>query len=156
MAVVGAIAGILGGAAGAGGSAKAGKAAAGAYEYNAQVAEQNAVRAREAAAMDVISLKRSAAQIIGEQRAGYGASGVVTGTGSALDVLADSTYQAVLDQQKRLYQGELEAQDQRNQATIARHNSKIAKSGGQGVAAAQVLGAVGNAASQLNASYGKK
>lgn len=156
MAAVGAVAGIFSGAAGAGGAAKAGKAAAGAYEFNAQINDANAKRAREAAVADILSLKRAAFRTIGEQRAGYGASGVAMDSGSALDVLADSTSQAILDQQRRKYQGELEAVDQLNQATIARHNAKIAKAGGQAVGAASLLSGIGSAASQLSSAYGKR
>lgn len=156
MAWVGAIAQVFGGAMGAGASAKAGKAQAGAYEFNAEVNDQNAQLARQAADADILNLKRDAYQTIGAQRAGYGASGVSGDSGSALDVLANSTAQAVLDQQRRRYQGALQAQDQENQAAINRHNAKIAKTGGQGIAAAQVLSGVGSAASQLNSSYGSK
>ena len=149
MAWAGAVISLIGGAVGASGQREAGEAGGKAYDFNATINEQNAVRAREAADAYILSQKRDATRAVGAQQAGYAASGVSGGSGSALDVLADSTTQALLDQHRRKYQGELEYQDQMNQAKVNRMNARTVRKGGQAAAAATVLGAVGSAASRV-------
>lgn len=100
------------------------EAEADALKYNAGVKEQNARLAREQAQADSLQIERALYKAQGGQRAGYGASGVSGESGSALDVLADTTAQGVLDVQRRKYAGELEATGFENEAALDRYYAK--------------------------------
>ena len=139
MAAVSGLFSIASGIAGGSAAEQSGKAGAEAHEYNYNIQERNAERAREAATADIIGLKRTEYKTVGAQRAGYGAAGVSSTSGSALDVLAESTSMAVLDQQRRRYQGDIEYADQKNAATISLMNAYSVKEGGQATAASSVL-----------------
>jgi hypothetical protein len=103
-------------------------------EYNAQVAEINAERARKEAdlirrqtELRIDSVRRIASQTEGSQRAMYGASGVQAGSGSAVDVYKDTATQAALDVEIIRMEGdtkviatEQKAQDYMNEADLSR------------------------------------
>lgn len=148
MAWAGAVIGLAGGLVSAQGTRQAGRDAEAAFNVNAQIARENADLAREAADDDILSLERLAYRTEGGIRAGYGASGVSATSGSAMDVLADSMAQAALDQNRRRYQGELEARDFMNQARTGQAAGSAARTAGNYGAAAQVLSSVGTAARQ--------
>lgn len=149
MAWAGAVIGLAGGLMQAQGTRQAGRDAEAAFNINAQIARENADLAREAADDDILSLKRLAYRTEGGIRAGYGASGVSSTSGSAMDVLADSMAQAALDQNRRRYQGELEARDFMNQARTGQAAGKAARTAGNYGAAGQVLSSVGTAVSSI-------
>src|SRR5262245_1420631 len=73
-----------------------GQATRRAADYNAAVAQQNAVTARNNAAVDEQRQRMLARQTLGRARANYAASGV-TMEGSPEDVLAESATQAEWD-----------------------------------------------------------
>ena len=149
MAWVGAVVSLVGGLVSASGEASAGRKAEKAFDLNAGIATENAQLAREAAIEDILSLKRTAYKTEGGIRAGYGASGVSATSGSAMDVLADSISQATLDENRRKYQGELEARDFENQARTGRAAGSAALTASQYRAAGQVLSSTGSAVSSL-------
>jgi len=149
MAWFGALVMLAGTGVSASGTAAAGRKAKKAYLLNAAIQTKNAERAREAADFDILSLKRQATRTIGAQRAAFGASGVSGSSGSALDLLADSMTQATLDQQRRKYQGELEAEDYMNQAALGIRTGKAVQVASQYSAAGQVLSGVASAANSL-------
>lgn len=149
MSWAGALITLIGGAVQAGGEVSAGRKAKKAFDLNARIATGNAKIAREAAAEDVLSLKRIAYRTEGGIRAGYGASGVSATSGSTMDVLADSMAQATLDQNRRKYQGELEAIDFENQARTGRAAGSAARSAARYGAAGQFLSSAGRATSDL-------
>ena len=150
MAWAGAVVSLIGGAKSASGQRRSGRDAQAAYNMNAAISNQNAVRAKESADQDILSLKRNAYQVIGAQRAAYAASGVSGTSGSALDILADSASQAVLDQQRRAYHGELEAQDFRNQAAMGIAAGISTRRGADASASGQLLSSVGDVVSKVN------
>lgn len=149
MAWAGLVLGLIGTGVSAGGTAASGRKAQKAFNLNAGIATENAQLAREAAIDDILSLKRTAYRTEGGIKAGYGASGVSATSGSAMDVLADSMAQAALDQNRRKYQGELEARDFMNQARTGQASGKAARTAGGYGAAGQVLSSVGQAANSL-------
>lgn len=73
-------------------------------DYNAAIAQRNAMLATSQAAADAALQQRDAARRIGSARAAYGASGI-TMEGSPLDVLTASAAQAELDKQNILAGG---------------------------------------------------
>lgn len=81
---------------GAIGAINEGKSAKIAGDYNARVAEQNAVYSRQQAVEEERRSRVVSRKFLGDMRASYGASGI-TLEGSALDVLGESAANAELD-----------------------------------------------------------
>lgn len=149
MAWVGAVVSLVGGLVSASGTTAAGRKAKKAFNLNAAIATENAAEARRAADDDILSLKRIAYKTEGGIRAGYGASGVSSSSGSVMDVLADSVAQATLDQNRRKHQGEREALDFENQARTGQAAGRAAYQGARYSAAGTALSSTGQAASSL-------
>lgn len=99
-----------------------------AAEYNAAVARNNAIAARQQAAANAQAQDREARRRIGAARAGYGASGVAL-EGSPLDIIEQSAMEAELDRQNILYAGDLKAQGFENTAELERSRGKNAMTG---------------------------
>lgn len=98
-----------------------------AAEYNAAVANNNAIAARQQAEAEASRQQRLSAKAIGDMRAAYGASGV-TREGTALDVLEESTINAELDRLNILYGGEVKASGYSSTAALER--SRASSAGG--------------------------
>lgn len=128
---------------GAIGSISQAQAAKNAANYNAQLAERNAVIARQQAAANEDAQRRHANRVLGRMRSGYGASGV-TSEGSPLDVLEDSVAEAELDALNIRYQGELGAMGYQSEAAMQRTAGKNAMRQGYFRAAGSLLGAGAN------------
>lgn len=90
------------------GALNQGQQAKSAANYNAAVANNNAIASRQQAEANAAAQQRKARLQLGSMRAGYGASGI-TMEGSAMDVLEQSAATAELDRQNILYGGELKA-----------------------------------------------
>lgn len=105
------------------GQMQQGASKASASSYNANVATQNAAIARQNALANAAAQQRSAKKTIGSTIAGFGSSGLSL-TGSALDVLEESSMLAELDRQNIMYEGELKAIGYENEARLARSSAK--------------------------------
>lgn len=149
MAWFGAILGLAGAGVSAAGQAKAGRRAKRAFGINAAIEEQNAVRALEAADADIKDIKEQEFRVLGAQRAGYGAAGVTASSGSAMDILADTVRRSTLDQQRRKYAGELQAETHRNNARAGISSGAAALEASQYGAAATLLSGASQAATSL-------
>jgi hypothetical protein len=90
------------------GAINQGQQAKSAANYNAQLANNNAIAARQQAEVNAAAQQRASRLKIGSMVAGYGASGV-TMEGSPMDVLEASAATAELDRQNILYGGGLKA-----------------------------------------------
>lgn len=90
------------------GAISQGVQASNAADYNAAVARNNALAARQQASANAEAQGRESRRRLGAMRAAYGASGV-TMEGSPLDVIEQSAMEAELDRQNILYSGELKA-----------------------------------------------
>jgi hypothetical protein len=99
-----------------------------AAEYNAAVARNNAIAARQQAAANAEAQGREARRRIGSARAGYGASGVAL-EGSPLDIIEQSALEAELDRQNILYAGDLKASGFESTATLEESRGKSAMTG---------------------------
>lgn len=106
--------------------------------YNAQIDEQNAVVARQQAAVDEMRQRRMGRKRTGAIRAAVGASGIQM-AGSAMDALADSIMEEELDAATIKYQGELKARGLRQSATGSRFEGQAAKQLSYANAASKVL-----------------
>lgn len=133
------------------GSIQQGNAQAKAYKYNAQIEEQNAVQARDAASAQAGQVDRDNKRKIAEAMAAYGASGVDVNQGSPLDVLSDLATEGELSKRIVLYQGELTARGDQQQAGLDRMNASSAQTAGYINAGATVLGAAGKVAGGYSA-----
>lgn len=108
------------------GAIKQGRAESRAATYNAQVAEQDAVIARQQAQQEAAQIDRENRMRQGAITAKAGAAGVGM-SGSVLDVLGDVVAQGELERQNAIYQGELSARGSNQTATMERKRAKTAK-----------------------------
>lgn len=145
-----------GGLMGAAGAIQQGQAESVAAEMNAQQAERNATMALARSAEQERRARIEGTKVLGDMRAGYGASGV-TLEGSPLDVLQESAQTAELDALNIRYEGQAQAVGFRNEAKLERMRGASAKTRGYFSAASSLLSAGGAAADKIPSSAkGKK
>lgn len=111
-----------------------------AAEYNAAVARQNAEIMNQQGAAAAEAQSREARAKIGLMSANYAASGVDVGSGSPLDVLAESAAMAKLDNLTTKYNYSLKATGYQNSATLDTMNANNAMTSGFLSAAGTALG----------------
>lgn len=153
-AAIGSVAaGIVGTALGVVGSVQQGNAAAAAYEYQAQVAQQNSRIAQNNAAMErQAGLEEARRQriktilAIGQQKVGMAAGGVDIATGTPLDALEDTATMGELDAlmlqhdaEKRAVNYEIDAANFSNQSNLDMFSSSNSRKSGYMNAAASGL-----------------
>lgn len=110
---------LVGAIAGTAGAVQQGQAAKKASNYNAQLAEQNAVLARKQAAEEERRFRISAGKRRGAMEAAYAAAGV-TLEGSPSDILAEDLYTSELDALTIREGGEASASAYESQARLDR------------------------------------
>jgi hypothetical protein len=116
-------------------SAQAQKSAA---NYNAQLAERNAVISDQQTRAALMAQRRESSKRMGDMRAAFSASGV-TWEGSALDVLEDSVAQSELERQNISYQGKLRRMGFESDAALDRASGKNAMRAGYFSATSTIL-----------------
>jgi hypothetical protein len=89
-----------------------------AAKFNQKVAEQNSQLAKQQGIAASQAQDRQARQKIGAMTAAMGASGLDIGSGSALDVLADSERTAKLDKLTVIWNSQAQAGGYQNSATL--------------------------------------
>jgi hypothetical protein len=109
----------------AAGSLVSGVSQAGRARSQARYADANAGLAEQQAASQASLIREKARRLSGQNRAAIGASGADI-SGSFLDALQDSDIDAELDAQMALWNGKLEAMNQRGQAKAARASGSSA------------------------------
>ena len=113
------------------GSMQQGNSANAAAQYNAQVANNNAIAARQAAGEDERRMRRLTKQRMGSLRA-------------SLDLLEDSAMQEELEALSIRHGGEIQAMGFENTANLERAKGKAAKTSGfSGAAGSLLKGSVG-------------
>lgn len=127
------------------GQYQAGQAQKRAHEYNARIAEQNAQIAKDQAAYEAERQKKRTRAMLAKQRVGYGASGIVSNTGTALDMLRNTMMDGEMDRMAILYGGDVEAVNQRAKAASERMQGKAAAMAGKFGAASTLLSGAGSA-----------
>ena len=100
---------------------------------------------------DVTLLRQRLTKTVGEQRATWGASGVSGGSGSALDVLAESITAGINDQRRRRETGEIAAADLRYAAKIGDTSARAAIEGSR----SSTISAGGSALGEVISYAGK-
>lgn len=116
-----------------------------AAKYNAKVAENQAIAARNAAAVREQQHREQVRRLHATQRAVSGASGV-TEEGSPLLVMADTLEQAELDAQRIRYGGEVSAAGFESQARLSRFQGQQAAQAGLIGAGSTLLSGAASAA----------
>ena len=151
MGASGAAAGMsfAGGGLGAIGTLQEGAAKQQAGEYNARIAEYNAGQLEAESIVAVQKHDREVAQTVGSARAGYGASGISSSEGSALDQLQNQAERGAIDS-LYLKQGYAsKAYGYRATAVMNRYEGDMAKESSYYSAAGQLLGGAGSGLSKL-------
>lgn len=111
------------------GAIQQGQAAKQTANYNAALADRNAVIATQQSAAHEEAQRKLDRRRMGAMRAGYSASGV-TPDGSPLDVLGDSIAEAELNALNIRYEGQLAAQGYTESAGVSRRQGKQAEAAG--------------------------
>lgn len=127
-----------------------GNAAEAAANFNAQIAEQNAVAARQQSAAQAKQIERENYMRLGSIRAAQGKSGGASGEGSVLDVLAYSAAQGELDKQNAVYGGEMSARGYTNTASLDRYRGDTALTAGYMKAGTELLSGASSAYTSYN------
>jgi hypothetical protein len=109
----------IGTAISAAGSISAGTAQQNAEKYNAEVDQNNAIQARQAAFSQEQASEQQTTSRLGQQKADYGASGVDVNTGSPVDVMTDTAAKGRLDALTLRYGGQVRAQADQEGASLA-------------------------------------
>lgn len=121
------------------GTIKQAQGASNAAKYNAAVNDANAALALQQGEQLALQTARIGSRTLGSMRAGYGASGVRTDTGSPLDALAASAGQAQLDVENVRYNALLKSRGLSNSADLDRARAANASRTGLYSAAGQAL-----------------
>jgi len=108
------------------GAMREGQAAEAQSSYSAKVASQNATAAEQRTHEGIRRQRRKDSAFTSKQRAAYAASGVLE-TGTPLTVMADSASQMELANQDKLWAGQTQAGQFRNQAAQHKSQAKSAK-----------------------------
>ena len=136
---------IAGSAMSAMGSMQQGKAAQQAANFNAQVAQNNAIAARQAAAENARRGRRAAAKRTGAIRARIN-------TDTSMDLLEDSVMEEELNINSILHAGELQALGLEANASLERTRGVNARRAGNVQAASSLLSGAAKAADKFGSS----
>lgn len=116
------------------------------HEFNARVADLQAEDATARGRDEESRFRASVRGLIGSQRTGFAGQGVDVGSGSAADVQGDAAYLGELDAlqirsnaQREAWGFQVEAQDRRMAAKVARKGGQAAATAGRVGAASTVL-----------------
>jgi len=110
---------VLGGVVGAKGANQAARAAQQVAEYNAKVAENEAILLQRAKTAEEASLRRQSDRLIATQRVATAKSGIQM-SGSALQALADTYFNREKDAARIQYASSIEQTQKASEANLAR------------------------------------
>lgn len=133
----------------AGGQYAQGSAMKNAYDFNAQVSEENARAVRQSGLLTESQKRRQYDRVISSQKSQYASRGVVVDTGSPLDVMVDSMFNAEFDLAIDRYNTEVAARSYENQAQLERYYGKQTKR----LATTQAIGTLLNTGASAYSTY---
>ena len=113
-------------------------------DFNAGVAQQQAVDATRRGEEEVSAFRRQVRGLIGTQRAGFSGQNVDVDVGSAVDVRQDAERLGASDMERIRRNAEREAQGFKTEAENYRRSGQIARSQGRWGAASTLLGGTGS------------
>lgn len=111
------------------GAVQQGKAAKASADYNAAVAHNQAIAARQKAEFDAERERERVQRLLGAQRAGFAKGGVEI-EGTPLLVMEDAAEQGELDVQAILYGGDIQSDNYQAEAGLRRMEGAQAKKAG--------------------------
>lgn len=126
-AAAGGASGVIGGLS----AYQTGKAQQEVYNYNASVAERNAELARQQGLDEAAEQRRQTKRLIAQQNNTFGALGLTSGTGTALDLVSESAYMGELNALTAKYNRDLEAWNYDTEAISLRYQGEVAASKGK-------------------------
>lgn len=127
------------------GAVKGAKAEAKGHLYDAAASEENARLAELEGAYDESAIRRQERALSGEAAAAQGGSGIMMGTGSALELLRENAYNSEYDALLARYGAASKAYSYRKDAERSRAAAKSAKKGGLLKAGAAILSGASSA-----------
>ena len=148
LAYIAAAAAVLGTATAAYATYQSGQDKEAAARYNAQVSEQEAQQARDAAKVEASNQAEAARRAQATVRARIAGSGVEMAEGSPLLVLMDNARQASIENQRILYGGEVQATGRLQNAALQRFQGSRAAAAGSLGAGVNLLSGIGSAGSE--------
>lgn len=151
VSLAGTIAGVASGITGGISSYQTGKAQEAVYNYNASVAEMNADLARQEGEDRAAEQRRQTKRLIAQQNNSFGALGILSGTGTALDLTSESAYFGELNAITEKYNYDLQAWNYENEAISLRYKADAAASAGK---MGLITGIVKSTATLLTAGLG--
>ena len=113
----------LGGVMGAKGANAAGKAARQVAEYNAQIAENEAILLQREKTAEEANLRRQSERLLGTQRVAVAKSGIQM-SGSALQALADTYFSRERDAARIQYASSVQQVQKESEAALSRAQGK--------------------------------
>ncbi len=138
------------------GQYQSGKAQQDMANYNAKLAENEAIATQQLAHAETERMNRDKLRLMSAQRAGYAKSGAVMTEGTPLLLMAEQAAEMELDMITNQRNRALQARALRSQATLDRYSGKVANYAGKVGAGTTVLGAVGGVASAAGMAYSPK
>lgn len=126
------------------GQMQSAKAQSAALNYNAKVAENNAIMARDKANYEAERQASRMRRIIASQRVAYSSNGIVLGD-TAMDLMLDTTTQGEMDRLAILYGGDVESVNYQAQAASSRMQARATQIAGMYGAAGTLIGGSANA-----------
>lgn len=157
IGIISLVAGLAGSAMSANAQQQAGEAEKKAYEFNAQLKEQEAEQLKTKAMWDESLSREQSREHIAKMRAMYAKSGVRLDEGSPLLVMADSAAKAEKDALAIRWGGDVSYTQALNEANLMRYYGKNAAKTGSTQASTTLLQGIGNAGMQYGqAKYKNK
>jgi hypothetical protein len=123
-------------------------------DYNAQIAEQNAVIAWQQGTAREAQVRNRARQILGSQAANLAESGLDSGSGSALAMAKQSATNAELDSLNTLYGADLRARGYKMQAENEKYQGNLSHAGAGSARAMGYWAAAGAVVNSAASYYG--
>lgn len=132
---------------------------ANAADQNAKIAERQAVTAAQNGAQEEKEMRRRGAATIGAQKTAFAASGIDSGSGSATDVINDTSSQNELDalairknSANQVWGYQADQTNYKNQASASRTAAKNARTAGN----LNAFGTLLSGYTSMQSKYGKK
>lgn len=145
IAIVSVIAALVGAGVGAYSASATAEAQKKSAEFNAAVATNNAQSATQQAQYQADRIRAHNRAIMGSARADLAKSGVSITSGSAQDIMTDSSIQGELDRSAAIYTGRVTAGNQSSAAQLDRARGAFAGTAGAIGVGSSILGGVSNA-----------
>lgn len=120
-----------------------------AAKFNEAVAKNNTLAAQQQAKYEADRLRRRNAHLLGSQRAAFSKAGVDL-SGSANDIINDTSIQGEMDALAALYTGKVRSNSERSSSMLFAMQADAATKTGYYNAAGSILGGVGGATSSAS------